>query len=499
MDRLAVWMTGSFSSAEQAAADPETYTSVLFESCRIWPEQKDGVWLYLERAVSIDPDRPYQQLVAHITTQRKDICKIDTFDLPGDRLRYAGAWRSTTPLAELQPSDLTARRGCDIVVRSEADDLLVGETEGDDCQSTIGDASYATSSIMLSPDMLMWWDRGFSKRNEQVWGPAYGGYLFKRIDDRAVASAQTTAVAPNPPTPPVVTSYERAAQFAAKHGGTALVILEDGDIVFEQYESDHTKDHVYPLASGTVSFWGVLAAAASQDGLIDLDEPVSETISEWTVNDDKQDVTIRQLLNFTSGLDPGLRATTERQVPDRFQYAMSLDTIAEPGDQFGYGPSHLEVFGELLYRKLPDGLQMPQEYLQSRLLDPIGMRVARWHTDEAGNPYMFFGANLTAREWAKFGELIRQGGNWSGEPVIDAALLGQCLRGSEVRPDFGLGFWLGPTDAEGPEIPADIIRTTGSGQQRLYIIPSREMVAVHFGNDRDMPESEFLQILLADD
>jgi CubicO group peptidase (beta-lactamase class C family) len=180
------------------------------------------------------------------------------------------------------------------------------------------------------------------------------------------------------------------------------------------------------------------------------------------------------------------------------------------------------VFGELVKRRMK---QDPLEYLTERVLEPIGLQVARWRRDKAGNPEMASGAFLTAREWAKFGELVRDRGMFRGQRVISERALRGCFRGSRTNPAYGQTFWNNRpvrldlalataederarrrlqrlADSQGrvqisAAAPADLIMAAGAGKQRLYVIPSLELVIVRQGeSDGKFSDDEFLQRLL---
>ncbi|MFM1890649.1 MAG: hypothetical protein RLZZ565_1406, partial [Planctomycetota bacterium] len=97
---------------------------------------------------------------------------------------------------------------------------------------------------------------------------------------------------------------ERAAAYSRGFKGHALLVMLDGEIVFERYEEGWNASRRHPLASGTKSFVGVLAAAAVEDGLITWEQPVSSLIEEWRDDPRKSRITVRQLLDLSSGLDP---------------------------------------------------------------------------------------------------------------------------------------------------------------------------------------------------
>ena len=80
----------------------------------------------------------------------------------------------------------------------------------------------------------------------------------------------------------------------------------------------------------------------------------------------------------------------------------------------------------------------PLTYLQRRILTPIGLTYAGWRRGPDGNPMLPQGAQLTAREWAKFGEFVRAGGKVGGKSIVDPVTFAAMFRGSEVHPGYGL-------------------------------------------------------------
>lgn len=324
------------------------------------------------------------------------------------------------------------------------------------------------------------------------------------------AGGQTASPAPERLTTQTATGVDkvflercrRAATYSEANNGLAVLVMKSGAVVFEQYGRGHGPDRSANLASGTKSFSGVMAAAAAQDGLLTLDERVSDTIVEWKSDEQKSQITIRQLLSLVSGIEGG---TIGR--PPSYREALATDCSATPGTTFQYGPAPFQVFGELLRRKLAARDGEPREsveaYLHRRVLDPIGLQTGFWQRDRDGNINLPSGANLTAREWAKFGEFMRLGGKWGDVQVIDSSLLRECLKPAAANPRYGLTFWLNTPDGTAladPEaglrplrrllprrdkkhtsFPPDAFMAAGLGKQRLYVIPSLELVIVRQG------------------
>jgi CubicO group peptidase (beta-lactamase class C family) len=274
--------------------------------------------------------------------------------------------------------------------------------------------------------------------------------------------------------------FEAAAAYSAARRGVSMLVLERGREVFR----DHPKgaERPYELASGTKSFCGVLAAALVQDGLLSLDERCADTLTEWRDQPVKRDAAIRDLLQLQSGVGGGriARAPT---------YAAAVaEPVAGPAGTFRYGPTPFQVFGEIARRKLaasgrPDDVLA---FMTARLFDPIGMKIGAWRR-RGGQPNLPSGAQLTATAWSRFGQFVQDGGRW----LVDAHALADCFEPSSANPGYGLSWWLlrpglippAPGAGVGQDDLArlgglDVRMAAGAGDQRLYLIPERDLVIV---------------------
>jgi CubicO group peptidase (beta-lactamase class C family) len=316
-----------------------------------------------------------------------------------------------------------------------------------------------------------------------------------------------------------------AADYSARHGGVSFIAVEDGQTLHEAYPNGGAAAKAWELASGTKSFTGVIAAVAVKDGLLTLDERAADTLTEWKTDPRKSKITIRQLLSLTSGIEGGRVGR-----PPQYLDAVALPAVAEPGTAFEYGPVNFQIFGEIMKRKLKsyEGGRYKDTlaYLQARILDPLDITPAQWNRGRDGNPQLPSGADLTARDWARFGEFILEGGAVDGKLLVDEAAFAAMFEGSAVNPGYGLTWWLKAepskatldasrtmtvasdlfTHPRRDELPDDLVMAAGAGDQRLYIIPSMNLVVVR-QTDRIFMRSraaraysdvEFLLALLAE-
>ncbi len=298
--------------------------------------------------------------------------------------------------------------------------------------------------------------------------------------------------------------FRLAAEYSAANRGVSVLVMKGDRVVFEDYENGHTADQAWFLASGTKSFSGVMLAAAIEDKLVkNFDEKISETITEWKNDQQKSGITLRQLLSLTSGISAGQIG----RVPD-YKDAINLPVRFEAGTRFEYGPVPFQIFGEVMRRKLAPKKETVMDYLKRRILTPIGLKVAFWRMSD-GNPLLPQGANLTAREWVKFGLFLKNGGKCSGKQIVAKKLLDELVIGSKANPAYGITFWLNyegksptgmPTamrvETNNGEAVKDLYMAAGAGNQRLYIIPSKDLVIVRQASFGQFDDRQFLGRLL---
>lgn len=283
--------------------------------------------------------------------------------------------------------------------------------------------------------------------------------------------------------------FQPAADYLRSCNGHALLVYRDGRLHFEAYLNDHRRDDPHRLASGTKSFVGVLAVMAAADGLLEFDEKVADTLTEWKADARKSQITIRQLLTLTSGIAGG----EVGDVPSYKEAVRLAEAKFPPGDKFQYGPVPFQCFGELLRRKLEPRKESVEGYLKRRLLDPIGLKPSSWRKDADGQPHLPSGAHLTAREWAKFGLFVLNRGSWDGKQLVSEKLLAECFQGTKAHPTYGFTFWLNASD----ERPRDLVMAAGAGKQKLYIVPSQRLLIVQFAEaPRRFQERELMRLVL---
>ena len=182
---LMAFLCGSFSNEQQHASHPDEYPDIRLNIIPIWTTRRDGPWLYVEHSLGESPDQPYRQRVYRLVPGASGRIERKAYRLPGDPLRFAGAWRTQREFDTLRPGDL--HQCVDCVCRLERNDygIYFGVTEGRGCESTTPGAVYATSYVAVTDTQIITQDISFDANGEQVGGGAGRGYEFYRADGAA--------------------------------------------------------------------------------------------------------------------------------------------------------------------------------------------------------------------------------------------------------------------------------------------------------------------------
>lgn len=273
---------------------------------------------------------------------------------------------------------------------------------------------------------------------------------------------------------------------------------------------------VAPALSITKAIAGLAAAKAIHEGWLSLNERAADTLAEWRNDPAKRGITVRMLLQQTSGLEAGDQVLY-RQGIDKGRMALALRVINSPGSQFRYGPSHWEALGELLQRKLSARGSNLEAFLKRAVMRPVGLSVADWRKDAKGRVYLSTGTRLTVDQLGNLGRTIaalRRGEDRHG---IAAAVYASVSQPSGANPMFGGGLWRNPRAGHQIEVedsidpapstafwrgaclsrrqPDELVALIGSSGKRVLIWPHQDKVFARLGASRSWKDAPLLEML----
>lgn len=271
----------------------------------------------------------------------------------------------------------------------------------------------------------------------------------------------------------------------------AFVVLHEDRIVMERYGRGYSRTSLLNSFSIAKSVMSVLVGMALDEGRIaSLDTTVAAVCPEFAGTPYGR-ATLRGLLTMTSGLTDAptlLPGRAEAYYGDDLRgLALRARAGTDGAHAWRYSDTDVQVLGFVLER----AVGMPvSDYLASRLWQPLGMESpALWALDrEGGSEKTFCCLSARARDFARFGRLMRDGGRWNGRQIVPAAWAAR-----RVLPAFDAHnrhlhqhLWWTP---QGPErtpvghgshnAPGDFYAYGHNGQY-LYIHPAARLVIVKF-------------------
>lgn len=299
-------------------------------------------------------------------------------------------------------------------------------------------------------------------------------------------------VSPLPVGEPAMLSPEAQEWVAARHV-TAIVALKNGEMVHESYYLGTTPEDLRISWSVAKSFLSSLFGIIEAEGAIDsLDDPV-EKYAPLLKGSAYEGATVRNILTMSSGvafnedyLDFNSDINKMGRVlalggsMDEFAAGLKIRE-AEPGSRWHYVSIDTHVLGMII--RGATGKDIP-ELLESRILAPMGFEAAPYYlTDGDGVAFVLGGLNLRTRDYARFGQMILQGGAWQGVQIVPEPWV-VAMTSPQAKDSTAYGFqWWIPKDASPGEVMAQ-----GIYGQFIYINPSLGVVLAVNSADRGFEE-----------
>lgn len=264
----------------------------------------------------------------------------------------------------------------------------------------------------------------------------------------------------------------------------AFVVLHGGKVVAERYDKGITAETQLLSWSMGKSFTNALVGIMAGDGLVDIHAPMD--IPEWQ-GDDRKNITLSDLMQMQSGLEwnenYGNRSDVNLMLhreTDMGKFAISKKLESAPGAKWYYSSGSTNIVMRYLRGKFPSDEAFLM-YMRERLFAPLSISNPHFEPDMSGTPVGSSYLYVTARDYARFGQLFLSDGcigearilpeGWVDYTVTPAAA-------SEGK--YGAFFWLNRS-LSCPDAPEDMFSCQGHDGQEIYIIPSKELVVVILG------------------
>ena len=326
----------------------------------------------------------------------------------------------------------------------------------------------------------------------------FTGHTTAFIDDHSYFKNETIPASTQPQPWPVhkdfntISPTETLLETHEDFGTIAFMIIKNDSIVHEYYNEGYGETSQTNSFSMAKSVTSALLGKAIQDGFIEnLQQPVGDFIPKFKGTN----MTVGDLSSMSSGLNWDESYTSPFSVTARSYYdddlaetILGLEVTETPGESFKYLSGNTQLLAMVLENAT--GKQL-ETYLYESFWQPMGFeQPALWQVDDDENrlvkAYCCLASN--ARDFARFGKLYKDFGNWNGRQLLDSTFVAKSVQPRfEDSPEYGYGFWL--SDHLGKEI--FVMR--GILGQYVITIPEDDLIIVRLGHQRgsrsDLPFS----------
>lgn len=270
---------------------------------------------------------------------------------------------------------------------------------------------------------------------------------------------------------------------AAGNETETLIVWQGGEVLAQVGGSEQGDWPVLEVMSVTKSVVSLAVGVLVDQGTLDLDVPVSRWLRDWPTGDD---VTLRMLLNHSSGLAPGrtLLVARSKNVVRRAQIARLSGT---PDETWHYNNRATNLIPEIVHQASGERIQ---DVVTRHLFDPLDIPLYGWTSDATGHAWGMAGLRLTAPQMLRLGQLMLDQGAWQGQQLLSADYVAEATAPSGPNPSCGLLWWplhehtdraamwkedFVEPDALGPQRGYSAIGLFG---QYIIVVPDEELIVV---------------------
>ena len=264
----------------------------------------------------------------------------------------------------------------------------------------------------------------------------------------------------------------------------AFMVIHKGVPVAEAYKPQFNKETKFLSWSMAKSFVNAMIGILVKDGKIDIYKPAG--IDEWN-KDERARITLNDLMQMQSGLqwneDYGNRSDVTLMLhleKDMSRFAFDKPMAFPAGTKWYYSSGTTNIVSYLIRRQFSND-SLYYSFANTRLFNKIGMADAVFEVDptgtRVGSSYLY----ATARDYARFALLYQNDGVFNGERILPEGWVKYSTTvAAASNGAYGSFFWLNK-GRELPSAPEDMYMCVGHDGQRIFIMPSQELIVVILG------------------
>lgn len=271
---------------------------------------------------------------------------------------------------------------------------------------------------------------------------------------------------------------------------TSVVVLKNGKILIEEYFNNADRHTRHDVRSVGKSFASTAAGMAIKEGFLESEH--QKLGAFYNLKDfanyspKKEQATIKDLLTMSAVLEGNddkreSAGNEERMYPtkDWVKFALDLpvDTL-RPGGEWHYFTAGVVLLGDIIHQKVPGGLE---KYTDEKLFKPLGITQYQWQYTPQKVVNTAGGIRMNALDFAKYGQLYKNNGQWNGEQIIPKAWVAKTFTHHKPIPgrtseNYGYLFWNKKYSVRGQQY--ETFYCSGNGGNKIFIFKEQPLVVV---------------------
>lgn len=334
--------------------------------------------------------------------------------------------------------------------------------------------------------------------------PALGTFLITAVQSTAPATAEEDIR-------PMEAALQAAFDRGELKGLHEVLVIHKGEVLAESFfdgedqrwgaplgNRSFDSSSLHDIRSVTKSIVSLLYGIALSEGKVpDLDTPLVSLFPQYAdlVEDkERQRVLVRHALSMQMGMewdetlpysDPRNSEIQMENAPDRYRFILDRPIVTPPGKDWTYSGGAVALTGKLIADGTGKSLD---DYAAEKLFGPLGITHFEWVRGPDGTLSAASGLRMTARDLAKIGQMIANGGRHEGQQVVPKAWLDASFEprahvdGGQVG--YGYLWWL-----SGKGTPPAWAAGFGNGGQRLAVYPREDLIVVVLAGNYNQPDA----------
>ncbi len=290
----------------------------------------------------------------------------------------------------------------------------------------------------------------------------------------------------------VLDSIDRA--YIEDHETIAYLIIQNGEVLYEEYWDGYDTESLSNIFSATKSVVSLLIGIAIDQGKINsINDPIGKYLKEFS-QDERGDITIKNLLTMSSGLDWDETYSSPSSITTKAYYGKNLREVTtnqklveKPGFRFRYQSGNTQLLAFIVEEATGETIA---KYAERMLWKPMqATQAALWSVDKKdGDEKAFCCFNTNARDAARFGQLVLNKGSWNGVQLVSENYIMEATKAAsyllnedktEALNFYGFQYWVLPY------AKINIPYMRGHRGQYIYSIAEKNAVVVRLGKQKD--------------